>query len=125
MKKVFIILIDILLLICSFLAPYVCSALIRSETVCYFWKKGILCPSCGGTRCAYFFFTGNFKQALFYNFAVFCGLSLGVFLILLLNVYAFLKNERCIKIIRFFLRPTTLISLAVAYVLFGLFRNFV
>ncbi len=72
----------------------------------------------------YSFFTGDFKQALLYNFSVFCGLLLVFFLIILLNIYVFFKNEYCIKIIRWILQPITLILLVVAYVLLGVLRNF-
>ncbi len=73
----------------------------------------------------YSFFTGNFKQAMVYNFSVFCGLLLGFFLMILLNIYVFFQNEYCIKIIRWVLRPIVLMTFIVAYIIFGLLRNFI
>lgn len=35
---------------------------------CYFYKNyGILCPSCGGTRCVTNFFRGNLTESFKYN----------------------------------------------------------
>lgn len=45
-------------------SPYI----IKYVPVC-FWQKnfGIICPSCGSTRCIISLFTGNFKEAFFYH----------------------------------------------------------
>ncbi len=124
MKKAVIVFSDILLILFSLSAPYLASAMMESGPTCYFLEKGIICPSCGGTRCVYAFFTGAFKQAFLYNFSIFCGLLLLFFVILLLNIHVFFKNERCIKIIRRILHPVTLTVLILLYVILGLLRNF-
>ncbi len=124
MKKVFIIFTDILLVLFSLAVPYIASAMIERGAKCYFLKNGIICPSCGGTRCVYSFFTGDFKKALLYNFCIFCGLLLGFALIILLNIYVFFKKEYCIKIIRWTLHPITLVVLVGVYMILGVSRNF-
>ncbi len=124
MKKTIIVFADILLVILALSLPHVTSMMIEGENECYFFKNGIICPSCGGTRCVYSFFTGNFKEALLYNFCVFCGLLVGIALLVLLNVYVFFKSEYCMKIIRWTLHPITLVVLVIAYMVLGLARNF-
>ncbi len=124
MKKAFIVFTDILLIPFALSAPRILSAMIERGKECYFLKHGILCPSCGGTRCLYSFFTGNFKQAFLYNSPIFCGLLLGFFLVCLLNMYVLFDNKYCMKTIRLLISPIFLTALTIAYVIFGLFRNF-
>ena len=42
--------------------------IIKYIPLCFIHEKfGILCPSCGGTRCVINFFIGNFKQSFLYH----------------------------------------------------------
>ncbi len=124
MKKFLIVFTDILLIIFLIFVPHISSMMIESGYQCYFLKNGIICPSCGGTRCVNSFFNGKFKKAFIYNFAIFCGLLLIFFIIILININIFFKNKFCTKIIRLFFNPKTLILLIFAYVVLGILRNF-
>ncbi len=124
MKKAYIFFVDILLVIFIIFAPHIFAFMIENGNECYFLTRGIICPSCGGTHCVYSFFTGDFKQALISNFAIFCGLLLAFFVIILLNVYVLFKSRCCIKIIRRISHPLTLAVFIGVYIIFGILRNF-
>lgn len=61
---------------------------------CYIYKTfGILCPSCGGTRCVIHFMLGNFKESFFYHPIFFITILylIGVNLLYIIN--SFRKKE--------------------------------
>ncbi len=124
MRKVLLVLTDILLLLLLPTVPLLSSVMIDRGPECFFFKHGIICPTCGGTRCVHAFFTGDFSNAARYNFSVFCGLILGSVFMILLNIHVFFEIDLCAKMIRLFLHPVTLMLLAVAYLVSGLLRNF-
>ena len=89
---------------------------------CFFVRNfGLECASCGGTRCVFNFFGGNFAEAFSYNplffFAIVYVLTLFVFLNLSLFELNFAK--RTVKIMASW---QAVIVFAVCYFVFGIVK---
>lgn len=62
---------------------------------CYFYKNyGILCPSCGGTRCVTNFFQGNLTEAFKYNKIYFVMILYLIILNIVIIINLISKKER-------------------------------
>lgn len=62
---------------------------------CYFYKNyGILCPSCGGTRCVINFFRGNLTESLKYNIIYFSIILYLIFLNIIMVINLILKEPK-------------------------------
>ncbi len=123
MKRTLVVLADILAVIFSFFIPYIISIMPTNIGECYFFKHGILCPTCGATRCVYNFFTGNFIAAMHYNLVIFCGIIYALVLLVVLNIHIFKKNRYTSAILKFMISPKTIIVLVLFYIGYGLLRN--
>lgn len=87
-------------------------------------KLGLLCPSCGGTRCVRYFFSGHFGDAFAVNpFFFFLILYLGSALVLL-NVGVLLKRNRIERIAVGMVNWKAVIIAAALFAVFGVTRNF-
>jgi hypothetical protein len=94
-----------------------------SSDTCLMKLFGLTCPSCGGTRCVYNFFKGNFTEAFGYNQFVFVMIFYALALVVLLNLqYVFGLNFPK-KPIKYMVHPITLIVIVALYVTFGIVRN--
>ena len=61
---------------------------------CFIHEKfGILCPSCGGTRCVINFLTGNFMQSFLYHPIFFITIIYLLFINLIYIINSFRKKE--------------------------------
>ncbi len=124
MKKLTILLCDLVIAIFTAFIPFLADIMLKNAPTCFFAERGIMCPACGGTRCVYSFFTGNFSNAIHYNPGIFIGIIYALVLIIVLNVSVFSKCLKFKKALSLMLHPMTLVSLATAFALFGIIRNF-
>ena len=88
---------------------------------CWIHKKtGILCPSCGGTRCVVYLLKGNFIKAFFSNMVFFIGI---VYLFITNIVYLINLNKN--KKILTWIYPKYWYSIvfAVVLVMYTILRN--
>lgn len=98
--------------------------MMRNVPTCPVAAAGLQCPACGSTRCVRYFFSGEFLVSFSMNPAVFLLIVyLGAALILL-NVGALMKADRLEKIARAMTGWRAVIIWAIAFVLFGVVRNF-
>ncbi len=125
MKKTFIIFTDGVIILSVFFLPALIVAMPDGIGACIFWKHGILCPSCGGTRCVFNFFSGNFVLAFRYNHLIFFALIYAFAFLVLLNIHVFVKNKYTFKVLKAMSHYSVAISFSAAYLLFGIFRNII
>ncbi len=94
-----------------------------SSNTCLMKLFGLTCPSCGGTRCVYNFFKGNFAEAFGYNQFVFLIIIYILVLTVFLNLRYVFGFEFAKKPINYMVHPTTVIIIAISFVVFGVLRN--
>ena len=114
MQMLIIIIILMLLIIAK-------SSFVQYIPNCYINKNfGLLCPSCGGTRCIINIFNGNIKEAFFYHpifFITFIYLA-AVDIIYIINIFK--KNKIFLWI---YPKPYYAIIWAVILVVYTIIRN--
>lgn len=91
---------------------------------CVFYEMGFLCPACGGTRCFSNFVRGSWRAAFGYNPCIFILLALGLILVVCLNLAFLFRLSGAKKMVSRLTDYRLVIGWAVAYGLFGIFRNF-
>ncbi len=122
-NKWILILADIAVVIAAGFSPAVASALLPRLGACYFARYGLLCPSCGGTRCVYNLFTGRIVEAFACNAAVFCVILYGLLLLVMVNIRLFSNGRWGHRVMRAMVHPAALASLLGVYILYGILRN--
>ncbi len=89
---------------------------------CFFVTNfGMECPSCGGTRCVFQFFSGNFGEAFSLNPLFFFAIIYIIALFIFMNISLFnvALARRAVKIM---VSWQAAIGFAISYVLFGIIR---
>ncbi len=122
-KKIAIISVDlILVLIGVFAHPivYFFSSIIPE---CPAKAIGILCPACGGTRCFYYFFSGDFAAAFSLNAFLFLTLIYALALFLLWNLSWLFEAAFAKKLLRYLLDYRVFLLWGIGMGLFCLIRN--
>ncbi len=122
MKKIIVLSADLTAFLLAVLAPRLTSLMMKNLGECFFAKRGIICPACGGTRAVHSFFTGRFLDAITYNAAFFCAILYGILLLALWNLHTFLKSRRALKALRLAVHPVTLLSLHGLFLVYGVGR---
>ena len=92
---------------------------------CFFAQRGIICPSCGGTRCVYNFVNGNFSEAFGYHAGVFMGLIYLFAIIFFMNLYYLFNLDFARKIYRTLTDCRLIGVLVILHAIYGLSRNFI
>ncbi len=92
---------------------------------CIFLKHGILCPSCGGTRCIYSLVKGDITGALKYNFMIFLAVIYIILIIAVLNLQYLFGFKKISVLSKSLTNPKVLIFFALSYGLYGIYRNFI
>lgn len=123
-KQILLLLADLGILALALLIPHISQFMLSSGPPCVFTLLGVQCPSCGATRCVRYFFTGQFSAAFSMNPFIFCLILYAILWLILVNVSCFTGWKPAGKISRFMVRPGVVITLAVAFALFGILRNF-
>ena len=114
-------LLDAAVLAAAATAPFLSRCLIDWLPDCPLRQFGLLCPACGGTRCVGAFFRGEWAEAFLLNPAVFLLIWYAAVLLLLVNLQP--VTERVRPVVKGMIHPCTVVCLAVAFALFGIFRN--
>jgi len=88
---------------------------------CYFREHyGILCPSCGGTRCVINFLNGNFLEALKYHVVFF----ITILYLIMLNIVFIINNFKTKPILeKIYPKWWYLIIWGVVLLLYTIIRN--
>lgn len=124
-KKKVVLLLDGALLIVATLVVPMAQWMLRTLPDCSFAKIGVLCPSCGGTRCVRAFFSGEFAAAFSFNPFFFVLIwYLGAALVLL-NVGVLWKVKWAERAARAMTGGTAVIIAAITFAIFGVVRNLV
>ena len=123
-KQTLLLLGDLAILALALLIPRLSQFLLNAGPPCVFARRGFLCPSCGGTRCVRYFFTGRFSQAFAMNPFIFILILYGIFWLFLVNLSCFTRWKPAQKAASFMVSPGVVISFAIAFALFGILRNF-
>lgn len=116
---------DVLILCLAFALKYMAAFMRATLPPCGFLMRGYLCHACGGTRCVYHFFSGNFGTAFLYNPFVFLMIIYCFIAIVFLNLYCFFEIRFAWRAFRAMTDWKTIIVLAIAFVVFGVVRHFI
>lgn len=85
-----------------------------------FENTGILCPSCGGTRCVQSLFNGNIIKAFEYHFVF----TIGIIYLLALNIVFLINKNRANKILTWmYPKIIHLVIFVVVLVTYTIMRN--
>ena len=115
---------DALALIGIFTLKGLAKLMIDAFPDCYYLRTfGVLCPSCGGTRCVFQFFGGNFSEAFSLNPLYFLCIIYVILLFVFLNLSLFRLNfaRRAVKLMASW---QAVVVFAVGYLMLGIFRFF-
>ena len=123
--RIIIIALDALLLIVVWKLKAILGFMLRSASECMLLEDGIICPACGGTRCAYHFASGNFLTAFSYHPVLFCIIIYLMILLILWNLDFLFGVKHTKRLHRWMMDYRAIIAIAVCYVVIGLSRNFV
>ena len=125
-KKAFfgILSLDAAIVLASIFITYVARFISFISSECLIKRMGYMCPSCGGTRCLYNFFKGNFAEAFGYNQFIFFAIIYALVFVVFLNLRYLFGLRFPEKPIYYMSHPTTIIVLAITYIIFGISRNF-
>ena len=88
-KRRFILILDAALVAFALAAKHIAAWMMAYLPDCMYAKRGIMCPSCGGTRCVRNFFSGRFAEAFALNPFIFL-------LIIYLGIALVLGNIGCL-----------------------------
>ncbi len=119
-----VIVLDALAIIGLFTLKSLAKLMIDAFPDCYFVRTfGIQCPSCGGTRCVFQFFSGNFAESLSLNPLYFFAIIYVILLFVFLNLSLFRLNfaRRAVKIMASW---QAVVVFAVCYLILGTVRFF-
>ena len=118
-----ILILDAGVLIFGLAAKFLASAMIDYLPDCVFARVGILCPSCGATRCVRELFSGHWGEAFMLNPFWFClSLYLAAVLVLL-NLGYLAGQKQCLKLGKAMISTKAIVILGILYVLFGIGRT--
>ena len=124
-KKILALSIDGGIIVLALLIPFIADLMMAMIPTCVFARMGVLCPTCGATRCMRAFFTGDFGAAFSYNQMVFIMIFYVAALIVMGNLAAFTKWRAPKRIFKLGTHYITIIVIAGIYAAFGIFRNFI
>lgn len=115
---------DALAVIGLFTLKSIAKLMIDAFPDCYYLRTfGIQCPSCGGTRCVFQFFGGNFAESLSLNPLYFFAIIYVIVLFVFMNLSLFKLNfaRRAVKIMASW---QAVVVFAVCYLILGIVRFF-
>lgn len=124
-KKKAVLLLDAVLLIAAVLAGPMAKWMLWALPDCALARVGVMCPSCGGTRCVRAFFSAEFGAAFRFNPFFFVLIWYLAGALVLLNVGVLLKVNWAEKTARAMTGGTAVIVAAITFALFGLVRNLI
>ncbi|MBQ7128798.1 MAG: DUF2752 domain-containing protein [Clostridia bacterium] len=122
-SKIIVITIDFLLISFTFFGKFIAELMIKYIPNCPFRNYGLLCPSCGGTRAVYLIFNGNFIVAFNYNQYFFLLAFYIIAVIIFANIGYLFRIKAAEAIFKKITNYKIIISLAVLWLIFGIFRN--
>ncbi len=124
-QKLLIVSLDALLLLLFLCRNAVLGFMLGSESQCFMLEKGWICPACGGTRCAFYFASGEFAKAFSYHPVMFCIFIYLAVLLIFWNLELLLKWGWAKKLRKIMADYRAIIAVALCYVVIGMSRNFV
>lgn len=123
MKRWHVLLFDALLLIACPIAGLLSNLMIAKLPSCMFLRHGILCPTCGGTRCVKYLTQLRPLMAFKMNPYLFLTGLACAGLVVLWNLSVLFNIQWCSTALKKLCKPTYVILWAVGFVLFGILRN--
>ena len=123
-KGILLLSLDIAVLLGFFLLDNIAKYMIDYFPECFFYSHlGVQCTTCGATRCFYYFFSFDIKNAFLSNQYIFALIVYAIILFVMLNLSLF-RLGFAKKASKAMLSPTAVISWAILFVLFTVYRIF-
>lgn len=121
-KKIWIPIFDAFLLIFMIFVPTITDIMSANLPKTCRWADivGVPCPSCGGTRCFRYFFTGRFIDAFLVHPIFFLIIVHILVLVVVLNVYFF--KDKAKPVVDFFANYKVIIFWVLVFAAYGLAR---
>lgn len=125
-KKAYILVIsDCILLLAAVALKPVAAWMIEYLPNCILWQNGILCPSCGATRCVQALLSFEFISAFQLNPFFFLLAFFLLFIWIVVHIEILFQSPLAERIRKKLVGYKTVILLSVAWVLFGIIRNLI
>ncbi len=118
-----VLLLDAVILLGGIFVKYIARFVSATSGECIMKVFGLTCPGCGGTRCVYNFFKGNFAEAFEFNQFVFIMIFYVLILTILLNLRYVFGLQFAEKPVLYMVHPRALIIIAILFLIFGIARN--
>ena len=131
MKKLFkskilnILLADAIFAFLALSAPGIAALMIDNISSCPFSEIGILCPTCGGTRCVQSFFNGDISKAFKYNEFITVFIFYVIAILVIANLYCLFDIKKLKGVLKTAAGYKAVIICAILFVVFGLIRAIV
>ena len=122
-ELVIVLVIDLIVLMSVFFRTYVFSTVESLFSPCFFAENGMLCPTCGGTRCVRAILSGDILSAFRYNAFALFAFVYGVFLLLMYNLYYIFGVKWSRRVVSILLNYKMLVIILSSFVIFGIVRN--
>ena len=115
--------IDMLLLVIYLCLGKITGLMIDSGvSSCNYMKLGILCPSCGGTRCVKNLAKGRIFDAFMYNQYIFLMITYFVVIVILFNLDYVFNLEFAAKLRKKITDYKVIIMMSIGWAIFGIIR---
>lgn len=120
-----IILADVILILLMCFGKRLVHLAMNILPTCPFLKMGLLCPACGGTRCTFAILNLDFAAAFNFNPFIFVLFFYAATAYICVNLHFLFGFNTPRKIYKALLDYKVIIILAVAFMIFGVVRNFI
>ena len=123
-KKISVLLLNTLIAVLFIVLRPLAAFMIQHFPTCPFFSHGIICPSCGGTRCIENLVNFHFEKSFQYHPYIFLVVCYCFVVWILLNLYCLLNIKPCLKILKAMTGFKVFYLIVFGYILFGILRSF-
>lgn len=123
-KRIIILFTDLILLVGTVVAIQIIPKLVGGPLTCISAKLNLPCPGCGGTRCLYNFFTGNFIESFNFNPFIFLCIVAAIVTLALFNFSWLFNLKFADKALQNASNPVFAYGFLIVFILFVALRAF-
>ena len=123
-KRISVLLLNTLITALFIVLRPLAAFMIQHFPPCPFLAQGIICPSCGGTRCIENLVNFHFEKSFQYHPYIFLVACYCFVVWILLNLYCLLNLNICLKLLKSITGFKVFYTIICGYILFGILRSF-
>ena len=124
-KKICVLAVDLVLLLIGLFAKSIVYYFSSIIPICPTKAIGFLCPACGGTRCVFYFFQGDFAAAFSLNALIFLTGIYAIIVLIIWNLSWLFRVRFAEKSLKYLLDYRVFIAWSVGMAVFTAIRNII